>query len=172
MNNPQSVLMYLRPVRLVYVRVTGAYEHTIPRAWKQLVSWYNDNGLAPPSGRGYGLARDNPADVGRQNCRYDACLTITPELEKRAFADLSIATLPGGAYACRRLPGGHGHLRSIVASVYAGFEPLPGLELDQIRPVVSVYADNEPGSVEADRRVDVCVPIIAVNDIQRCRVLA
>jgi AraC family transcriptional regulator len=165
-DNPYSVLMYLRPARLVSVRVTGAYEDAIPQAWQDLVRWYKEHGIAPPKGRGFGLARDNPAEAGKSNCRYDACLTATPEVEAMARGELRLMTLPGGAYACRRLRGGHGDVRSVIAGVFSAFRPLPGLELDPCRPVISVYADEE-GRAENDRRVDVCVPVVAVNDMAK-----
>ena len=148
MQNPHSVLVYLRPTRLMYVRETGPYDRTIPKAWQRLTTWLNDNGLYAPIGRGYGLARDNPADVINQNCRYDACVEIPPEVEDRALRDLGITTLPGGAYACRRLAGSYSRMHSVAANVYSEFVALPGLSFD----------GNE-------LRADICVPAMVVGDI-------
>jgi len=165
MQNPHSVLVYLRPTRLMYVRETGPYDRTIPKAWRRLTTWLNDNGLYAPIGRGYGLARDNPADVISQSCRYDACVEIPPEVEDRALRDLGITTLPGGAYACRRLAGSYSRMHSVVANVYSEFVALPGLSFDSNRPVVSIYIDNPSRHAEHELRADICVPVMVVGDI-------
>jgi AraC family transcriptional regulator len=172
MDNPHSVLLYLRPTRLIYVRERGCYADTIPKAWSRLFAWLDANGLYASLGRGYGLARDNPLEVGRQNCRYDACVEIRSEVEDRALRELGITTLPGGAYACRRLSGSYDHMRSAVQNVYAQFTPLPGLCFDENRPVVSIYVDNPNRFVDCDLRADICVPVIADDECGRARFAA
>jgi AraC family transcriptional regulator len=164
-----SVLVYLRPTRLIYVRETGAYEKTIPKAWERLKAWLGGNGLYAPIGRGYGLALDDPAKVGEQNCRYDACVEIAPELEERALRDIGVLTLPGGVYACRRLSGDYDGVRTVVANVHSEFEPLPYLAFDTSRPVVSVYIDNPERNVESALRADICVPVTVVGDVEQSK---
>lgn len=164
MDNPHSVLIYLRPTRLLYVRETGPYDQSIPLAWEKLFGWLDKNGLCASLGRGFGLARDNPRSVGHGKCRYDACVEVRAGLEGRALRELGVTTLPGGAYACRRLSGTYDRMRSIVANVYSEFEPLPGLCFDERRPVVSIYVDNPNRYFDCDLRADVCVPIVADED--------
>jgi AraC family transcriptional regulator len=165
MQNTHSVLLYLRPARLVYVRETGPYERTIPRAWYRLSNWLDDRGLYKMLGRGYGLARDNPADVGATNCRYDACIEVSAEFEDRAIRDLGLATLPGGAYACRRLTGDYDRIRSVVSKVYSDFQPFAGLGVDEGRPVVTIYVDNPNYYKESDLRADICMPVTALDEL-------
>jgi AraC family transcriptional regulator len=153
MQNPHSVLVYLRPTRLMYVRETGPYDRTIPKAWQRLTTWLNDNGLYAPIGRGDGLARDNPADVINQNCRCDACVEIPPEVEDRALRDLGITTLPGGAYACRRLAGSYSRMHSVVANVYSEFVALPGLIRQQLPGGFDLHRQSQsPCGTRAARR--------------------
>jgi AraC family transcriptional regulator len=166
MQNPHSVLVYLRPTRLIYVRETGPYAVTIPKAWERLLSWLSSNGLYAPIGRGYGLAHDNPLEAGATNCRYDACVELMPELEDRALRDLGVTTLAGGAYACRRLFGSYDKMRSVVANVHSEFVELPGLTLDSNRPVVSIYVDNPDRHAENELRADICVPIAVATDFE------
>jgi AraC family transcriptional regulator len=160
MQNRGSCLVYLRPTPVIYVRQTGPYERTIPQAWDRLFKWLGDNGLYSSLGRGYGLARDNPADVGPQHCRYDACVEFRSELEDRALRELAIATLPGGAYACQRHSGSYDRMRSLVANIYSEFEPDTGLDFDASRPVVSIYVDNPDRYSESELRAEICVPVV------------
>lgn len=169
MQNSASILMYLRPTRLVFVRGIGPYEKTIQKTWDRLFVWLNANGLQTPVGRGYGLAQDNPAEVGAKNCRYDACVVLNPEMEQRASSDVGFAMLPGGPYACRRISGNYDHVRTLVANVHSELLPFPGLTLDQARPVVSIYMDNPNRQAESDLRADICMPVMAAEDVANSR---
>jgi AraC family transcriptional regulator len=166
MNNPHSVLVYLRPIRLMYVREGGAYERSIPKAWERLVSWLHASGLYKPIGRGYGLACGDPMRVGPESCQYDACVAADPGTEHQAVGELGIASLPGGAYACRRLFGRYERITPIVANVYSDFEPLPGLALDESRPVVTLYIDNPEANSRDELRADICVPVTAAREFE------
>ena len=84
-------LVYLRPTRITYVRVTGPYETSIPQAWEKMFAWIDKNGLSSPVGHGFGLARDNPKIVDPKNCRYDACIEMKPHFEERAIRELGRA---------------------------------------------------------------------------------
>jgi len=172
MQNPHFVLNYLRPTQLIYVRETGSYDRSIPRAWQRLASWLNENGLYKPIGRGYGLARDNPASVGAENCRYDACVETVAGLEDRSIRDLGVTTLPGGAYACRRLFGGYDRIHSIVADSYSDFSPLAGLSFDHSRPVVTIYIDNPDRHFAHELRADICVPVTTACEFERPKAAA
>jgi AraC family transcriptional regulator len=172
MNSLHPVLVYLRPIRLMYVREIGAYERSIPKAWERLVAWLHASGLYKPVGRGYGLACDDPMRVGRESCRYDACVEADPGTEHRATGELGVASLPGGAYACQRLFGGYDRITSIVANVYSDFEPLPGLAMDESRPVVTLYIDNPEANSRDELRADICVPVTTASEFELLKIRA
>jgi AraC family transcriptional regulator len=172
MYNPHSILLYLRPTRLIYVRATGSYGDVIPKAWERLFRLLDDSGLYESIGRGYGMAHDNPLDVGSKNCRYDACVEIRSGIEERSLPELGITSLPAGPYACRRLSGSYDQMRSTVENVHARFQPLPGLRFDQHRPVVSIYMDNPNNYADQDLRSDICVPVSTVEETIPSRMAA
>lgn len=164
MDNPHSILLYLRPTRLIYVRERGLYNDAIPKAWDRLFQLLDDTGLYASLGRGYGMAHDNPLHIDPKNCRYDACVEIRSGLEERSLREFGTTTLPGGPYACRRLSGSYDQMRSTVENVYTRFKPFPGLCFDQNRPVVSIYMDNPNAYADKDLRSDICVPISTVEE--------
>lgn len=161
MDNPHSILLYLRPTRLIYVRARGCYADVIPKAWDHLFQLLDDAGLYASLGRGYGLAHDNPLQVDPHNCRYDACVEVRSGIEERSLSAFGTTTLPGGVYACRRLSGSYDQMRCTVENIFSQYRPLPGLCLDQNRPVVSIYVDNPNYYADSDLRSDICVPVIA-----------
>jgi AraC family transcriptional regulator len=159
----KSGLVYLRPTRLAYVRVTGPYETSIPEAWSRLLAWVDKHGLYSPVGWGYGLARDNPLRAGADKCRYDACVQVTPLFEERAVRELGVFTLPAGPYARIRQSGGYAPIRSKVSNLYADFEAPAELKLDERRPIVTIYLDDPRRFEPTDLRADICVPVTAVR---------
>lgn len=154
-------LVYLRPARLVYVRVTGAYDQSIPAAWAKLLAWVEQNGVGSSLGRGFGLARDNPQSVPANKCRYDACIVAEPQFEDRAMRELGVLTLPAGPYVRRREIGNYSEISARVAGLHASYEAPVGLKLDSNRPLVTIYLDDprrfEPGQL----RADLCIPVSA-----------
>ena len=157
----KSGLLYLRPSRLTYVRMTGAYETTIPAAWEKMFAWLEKIGCNSSFGRGYGLARDNPNTVGADKCRYDACIVLEPIFEERAIRELGAQMLPGGSYIRERRVGAYEDLCTQVAKLHASFEAQAGLILDERRPVVTIYLDDPRRMPPAELRSDFCVPVKA-----------
>lgn len=154
-------LLYLRPSRLTFVRVTGAYETTIPAAWEKMFAWLEKTGCNSSFGRGYGLARDNPNIVGADKCRYDACIELEPIFEERAIRELGAQTLPGGSYVRERRIGDYQDLCAQVANLHLAFEAPAGLTIDDKRPVVTIYLDDPRRMPPAELRSDFCVPVKA-----------
>ncbi len=157
----KSGLLYLRPSRLTFVRLTGPYETTIPAAWDKMFAWLDKVGCNSSFGRGYGLARDNPNTVGADKCRYDACIELEPIFEERAIRELGAQTLPGGSYVRERRIGDYQDLCVQVAKLHAAFEAPTGLMIDDKRPVVTIYLDDPRRMPPAELRSDFCVPVKA-----------
>ncbi len=158
-----SGLVYLRPSRLVYLRLTGPYTSTIPEAWDKLFAWHAKCAPGAPAGRAYGLARDNPLRVGAENCRYDACIEATPLIEERALRELGLIMLPGGPYARVRHVTSYDILRASLIDVHKSYEAPHSLKFDDRRPVVTIYLDDPRRADDAKLRADVCVPVSAAR---------
>jgi AraC family transcriptional regulator len=155
-------LVYLRPSRLIYVRATGPYETSIPKAWDDMLSWIDRNGFGSVLGRGVGMARDNPSIVPAERCRYDACIEAKPQYEDRALRELGMLTMPGGPYVRQRKSGGYDAIRLYVTQMHATFQAPNGLRLDDNRPLVTFYLDDPRRMATEDLRADVCMPVTAL----------
>lgn len=158
-----SGLVYLRPSRLTYVRVTGPYETAIPQAWAKLFSWLDKHGMNTPPGRCYGLSRDNPQRMDAAQCRYDACIEMNPLFEERAMRDLGLVSLPAGPYARVRHASGYAGLSTALSDLYGTFKAPPDLRLDDRRPMVTIYLADPRKLEPASLRADVCVPVAAAR---------
>lgn len=157
-------LVYLRPVRVAYVRVRGPYSHSAPTAWSKLLAWLDQHSVRREVTRGFGLAHDDPRVVAAAELRYDACVEVPPEVEVAAFREFGMQTLPGGAYARRRYVGPHAGIHNEFHEMRETWAPSRGLALHTKRPFVEIYLDD-PARCPAEKlRTDLCIPVIAASE--------
>jgi AraC family transcriptional regulator len=154
-------LVYLRPLKLAYVRATGPYAASSAKAWAELFAWLENNGLHSFPGCGYGLMLDDHLTTDPQACRYEACVEMKGALEHRAEGHLQIRKLPAGAYFRQRHIGSYDDLREKALTVRSGWAEENNLELDARRPVVQIYLDDPRSNDHSQLRGDLCVPIVA-----------
>ena len=155
--------VHLRPQRLVYVRMTGPYETSVPKAWSKLLGWVERAGMASLVASWYGLARDNPYQVAHDQCRYDACVPVDPMFEDRALRELGLTTLPGGPHERHKHIGGYADVIARLGAFYSTHAPQNGLQFDLRRPIVTVYFSDPRQTDEAKPRADLCVPLQSVK---------
>lgn len=160
-------LVYLRPARLAFVRVTGPYETSIPEAWHKLFAWIDRHGYSSPAGRGYGLARDNPSRVESGRCRYDACVQLMPLFDDTASRELGVINLPGGSYRRERIVGCYAEISKRVAGAHNQALVYEDLRLDDKRPIVTIYLDDPRCVPDQHLRADLCLPVAAGQQRER-----
>ena len=154
-------LVYLRPLRIAYVRSVGPYAQSSKEAWSRLFEWLSENGFHTFPGCGYGLVLDDPKVIDASSCRYDACIEISSLPENRAEGSLQVRKLPGGAYVRERFVGCYSQVRERTLAVREQWASTSGLVVDDKRPVVQIFLDD-PRRSEADKLCsDVCIPVIA-----------
>lgn len=95
-------IVELDPVRVAYLRHTGAYGPALNDFWRKVVQpWMAANGL---EGRvTYGVAQDDPGTTPPDQCRYDACVEVAKDYV--AAAPAALETIPGGWHASTRYSG-------------------------------------------------------------------
>lgn len=157
----KSNLVYLRPLRVAYMRSTGDYAHSSGEAWERMFHWLAHNGLNTYPGCGYGLYLDDPATVAGPDCRYEACIEMSTLPEHRAQGSLQVRKLPGGAYVRERYIGCYSTMGEKALKVRRGWSSTGGLALDERRPVVQIFLDDPRRNVAAELRSDVCMPVFA-----------
>jgi AraC family transcriptional regulator len=157
-----SNLVYLRPLKLAYVRVTGPYAASSAEAWAALFAWLENNGLHTFPGCGYGLMLDDHLVTDAAACRYEACVEMNSILEHRAEGNLQTRKLPAGAYVRQRHIGSYDDLREKALTVRHTWAEESSLELDTKRPLVQIYLDDPRRGDHSQLRGDLCVPVVAL----------
>lgn len=157
----KSNLVYLRPLRVAYIRSVGPYAQSSAQAWSKMFDWLSNNGLHVFPGCGYGLLLDNQLVTKADECRYDACVEISSMPESRAEGSLQTRKLPGGAYIRDRHIGCYTKMGEKILSVRQDWSQDSGLVIDEKRPLVQIFLDDPRRGDSGQLRSDVCVPVIA-----------
>lgn len=156
-------LVYLRPVQVAYFRYQGSYAKSSVDAWAAMFSWLDASGLRAAVGRGYGLQRDNPQEVGLGACRYDACVEVPDGLDPGLLDKVSMQKLPGGAYARTRHVGSYEDVSRVITSMRDGWMSSNQLMIDTRRPIVTIYLVDPKNADTKQLKADVCLPVTAVE---------
>lgn len=147
--------------RVAYLRHIGPYaSESIGPVWGRLMAWAGPRGLLRPGVPGFGVSWDNPEVTPPENCRYDACIAIGPEVDalELAEAGISVQTLPGGLYAeYRRMIPCDGFFRA-WNEIYTQWLPASGWQCDD-RPGYELYHDMLGGPAEGPWDVGICVAV-------------
>lgn len=154
-------LVYLRSIPVLYFRAQGPYSVSSVTAWKEMFDWLDAKGLRRTTGRGYGLSRDNPSVVGRDRCRYDACIELPSDVDPAVFDGVLQQRLPGGAYVRKRHVGAYNSLRHSIVEMRDHWAPNAGVSIDLRRPLVTIYLSDPATVAEEQLKADVCLPISA-----------
>ncbi|HPJ71363.1 MAG TPA: GyrI-like domain-containing protein, partial [bacterium] len=85
------------PLRVACVRHTGPYQNC-HGAWEKLCSWAGRNRIFGPTTQCIGVSYDDPEVTPPEKIRYDACITVGPDVVPDV-PGIEIKTIPGGEYA-------------------------------------------------------------------------
>jgi len=153
-------LVYLRPQRIAFVHVDGPVGEAAEEAWQRLLEWSERSGVRREVGIGYGIAFKPASDAPNARCGYRAGV----EIPNGGFAGLGdqlpTCQLPGGAYARNRHVGRATGLAAAFNDLNEQHSPMPGLVLDDGRPLVEVYLDDPLCSDAEQIRTDLLLPLV------------
>lgn len=152
-------LMDRAPVTVAYLRHTGPYGPSITQFWMDRVApWMETNNLM---GRArYGVALDDPHVTKPAQCRYDACVEISPGETLTGHA--KDKTLPGGRYAVLAFDGPISEIGAAWDYLLGDWLPKSGLQLDA-RPMFEHYPVD--GRYDAKTQSMACEIVVPVANL-------
>ena len=124
------------PIRVICIRATGPYTESAKEAWGKMEAWAGPKGLFKAETRFIGVSHDDPNTTAPELLRYDACITVEPEVQ--ADDDVSIMELPGGEYAVVVHKGPYENLIKTYMWLCGVWLPKSGREASP-RPGYEVY---------------------------------
>jgi len=129
-------------IPVVFMRARGSYAR-VHALWAQLMTWSASSGVV---GAQYGLCPDDPEVTDEDLLRFDACLAVTPALERShaaALGDPAVArtVLPAGSYAIGVHVGPYDRLHETYLDIIGRWFPTSGYDL-AVDAVIEHYLDD------------------------------
>ena len=143
------------PMRVAFVRHIGPYNQC-EAAWGKLCGWAAPKGLFGPATVCLGVSYDDPEVTPEAHIRYDACVSIGPDVEGEG--EIGVQELAGGPYAVVTHHGPYENLHKTYAAFYGEWLPASGRE-PRAAPSLEVYLNNPQNTAPADLRTEICVPL-------------
>ncbi len=141
---------------IIYVQVKGLYTERIGEAWKKLTDFASENRLWSFHTDFLGLGYDSPQITERENCRYEACLTVRKSINPHG--EIGFKTLQGGKYAVFKYKGPYENFDNVYADIFNSWYPNSGEMLRNV-PSYERYLTN-PEKVKPENNVtEIYIPI-------------
>jgi len=143
-------------LRVACARATGPYAQSAKQAWEKLVAWGCPKGLFGPATRCFGVGYDNPNTTAPELLRYDACITVGPEVTDEG--EITVTELPGGEYATLVHKGPYDQLEKTYMWLYGVWLPQSGRE-PAMRPGYEEYCNNPETTAPEDLLTEINLPL-------------
>lgn len=157
---PTTSLRFIPPMKLAYLRATGPYTQSVGEAWRQMLAWLDGRGHIASTGRGYGLAYDDPKKTLSSRIRYDAAVQIPPTWDAVDEALVQVRTFAGGSYTMQRYICPYAQIGRIVSQTRRDVLPRSGLALDPSRPILCIHHSDPRVVGPEEQETDVCLPVM------------
>ena len=146
---------YMEPMRVAFMRHVGPYNE-VGGTWGSLCAWAGPKGLLGPNVTCLGMGHDDPEITPPDKIRYDACITVGPEVQPEG--DIGIQETAAGEYAITTHVGPYEKLAETYARLYGEWMPNNGRE-PATGPCLEIYR-NSPQDTPPEKLItDIYAPL-------------
>lgn len=114
--------------QVAFIRHVGSY-YAVGLAWEKLCNWASQQDLLTNETEYLGLCYDDPEITPEGKIRYDACVSITGEIEQHA--EIGTQAIPCGKYAVTTHYGAYSGLIDAYRNLYGKWLPESGYRINK-----------------------------------------
>ncbi len=151
-------------VRHLYGYQKGVKNRQIGEAFQKVTKWVGARNLFGPATLVVGIPYDNPEITPNDRCRYDACVTVPPDVTASMAAgtpEIGIQDIPGGKYAVCHIEVSASEPQAIgetVDQLYGAWLPASGFQADD-KPPLEIYYPTPQKPPDTWVSMDYCLPV-------------
>jgi AraC family transcriptional regulator len=138
---------------IAYVQCREGYNRSIGRAWNTLFRWAYPENLVTENTLMIGIPLDNPDITPRKKCRYNACITVPPQV--RAGGEVCTGHIEAGKYAVHHFKGKESLIKDAYSYIYGTWLPQSGWE-PKDSPALEIYSGFRK---QTTLTYDICLPV-------------
>jgi AraC family transcriptional regulator len=142
-------------MRVIFVRHVGPYDECGP-AWERLCGYAGSKGLMGPEAKFLGISHDDPMVTQADKLRYDACMTVGPEIQPEG--EVGVQDIPGGEYAMVLHKGPYENLKETYAALCGQWLPRSGREVMNT-PCYEVYLNDHNTTPPKELLTEIYMPL-------------
>jgi len=153
--NPKIVT--LESQKILFVRKTGVYSEASAAAFGALLSFAYSNRLMKKETQIIGISYDSPDITDADKLRYDACITITDEIQPQG--EVGVQTVASGRYAIFIHKGAYEEFSQTYGLIFSQWLPQSGERLREA-PIFERYLNRDPRRTKPENlRTEIFVPL-------------
>lgn len=145
----------VEPMRVAFVRHVGPYEQC-GKAWDSLCGWADPRRLLRKETMFIGIGHDDPKVTPPEKVRYDACVTVGPDVEGEG--PVGVKDVGGGEYAVAVHKGPYDGLEEAYAWLCGVWAPGAGREI-RAEPALEVYLNHPDSTPPEDLLTAIHMPL-------------
>lgn len=154
--NLQPKIKVLKPKKVIYARALGNYNESASKAWNTVAEFAKKNRLFGFKTEFIGISHDDPNITKSDKLRYDACITITKEIQ--AEGKIGLQEIEGGKFAIFTHKGAYEKLINSYDYIFGKWLPESGNELRNVCGFEKYL--NTPEKTKPEKlRTEIYVPI-------------
>ncbi len=138
---------------IAYVQSREGYNRSIGGAWRTLFRWASPKNLVTGNTLMIGIPLDNPDITPRGKCRYNACITVPPEV--RAEGEVGTGQIAAGKYSVYHFRGKQSLIKDAYSYIYGVWLPQSGW-VPKDRPALEIYSGARRQKIP---EYDICLPV-------------
>ena len=140
---------------VIYVNTKG-YNENIGISWEKLINYVKEHKLFSFNMEFFGIGYDSPQITERENCRYDACITVRKPVKPEG--EIGYQTIKGGNFAIFKYKGPYEKFDDVYMEIYNAWLPNSGYVLRN-QPPFDKYLTN-PSKVKPENNItEMYIPI-------------
>ncbi|VAW34996.1 Transcriptional regulator, AraC family [hydrothermal vent metagenome] len=150
-------IVTLEPQKVLFVRKTGVYSQASAAAFGALLPFAYSNRLMKKETQIIGISYDSPDITDADKLRYDACITITDEIQPQG--EVGVQTVAGGRYAIFIHKGAYEGFSHTYGLIFSQWLPQSGERLRAV-PTFERYLNRDPRRTKPENlRTEIFVPL-------------
>ena len=150
-------ILEIPDIEVIYINITGEYGNdNYQKAWTELGTFVKENKLFTLEIESLGISYDDPKVTEKENCRFDACLTIHQPVEPHG--KIGVKKIKGGKFAVFSYQGSYDNWGEVYDIIYDKWLINSEYNLRNV-PVMEKYL-NSPLQIEINElNIEVYLPI-------------
>lgn len=147
----------LKARKLIYVQMRGRYTESASKAWERICEFAKEKKLFGFRTEFIGISHDDPKVTKAEKLRYDACLTITKDVQPEG--DIGIQEIHEGKYAIFTHKGPYENLTNSYDYIFGKWIVDNQVEL-RSKPGYEKYLNSPDNTKPEQLLTEIHVPIV------------